>query len=536
MRAWRRSSPYRAVGIYIGGADRACDQRNLTSWWVRAQAAAGWRFIPLYAGPQAAYGELTSPDSQGIRAAADAVTQAERLGFGPRTPLYYDMEAYPAGQRGAALAFLSAWTRGLHRLGFVSGVYSSSQSGIADLARHYSSSGYTRPDVIYDALWNGATNTADSVVSGRQWANHQRLHQYSGNVRQTFGGATIDIDQDYLNVSLPAPGGTPQATQAVSLPGGQVDVFYRGAGGRLWRDVYYPSSGWAQPVNMGGALGSEPTAVSVGARGIDVFYQGTAGRLWVVTNQSGSGWAPRQQLWMMGVLGSGPRAVAQANGVVDVFWRGSHDPHLWHGQFSPGHGWSGPEGLGGRLSTTPSPVEAAPGTVAVFWRGKDARLWWVRRDLGGGWRWPASLGMGPLGGPVHATGQASGAIEVFWKGTVKHHVWAALRGPGGYWSGPHNLGGRVGSAPWPVLANWSLRVLYQGQGRRLWALLRSGIRWSAPFRLRMGRLGSGPFAAAGQPGGPLEVFWKGRDGTLWSASLAGTGGWSRPHSLGGRVS
>src|SRR5580658_2643337 len=43
MRAWRRSSPYRAVGIYIGGSDRACDQRNLTAGWVRREAAAGWR-------------------------------------------------------------------------------------------------------------------------------------------------------------------------------------------------------------------------------------------------------------------------------------------------------------------------------------------------------------------------------------------------------------------------------------------------------------------------------------------------------------
>src|SRR5690242_15929804 len=41
MRAWRRHSPYRAVGIYIGGAERACAQRNLTTRWLRAQAADG---------------------------------------------------------------------------------------------------------------------------------------------------------------------------------------------------------------------------------------------------------------------------------------------------------------------------------------------------------------------------------------------------------------------------------------------------------------------------------------------------------------
>jgi glycoside hydrolase-like protein len=91
MRAWRRSSPYRAVGIYIGGADRACDQRNLTAGWVRHEARARWHFIPMHVGPQAAFRQITSPVRQ---AAADAVVQARRLGFGPRTPIYYDMEAF----------------------------------------------------------------------------------------------------------------------------------------------------------------------------------------------------------------------------------------------------------------------------------------------------------------------------------------------------------------------------------------------------------------------------------------------------------
>ena len=119
MRQWRRHSPYRAVGIYIGGSDRACDQSNLTAGWVRREAGAGWKFFPMYAGPQAAFGELSNPAAQGTRAAADAVTQAQRLGFGPRTPIYYDMEAYPARATGAALRFLSAWTQALHRLNYL---------------------------------------------------------------------------------------------------------------------------------------------------------------------------------------------------------------------------------------------------------------------------------------------------------------------------------------------------------------------------------------------------------------------------------
>ncbi|MGH3276384.1 MAG: glycoside hydrolase domain-containing protein, partial [Streptosporangiaceae bacterium] len=205
MTAWKEHSPYGAVGIYIGGSDRACDQANLTAAWIRRQASAGWHFFPMYVGPQAAFGELKSPASQGMKAAADAVVQARKLGFGPRTPLYYDMEYYPAKYTRAALRFLSAWSAALHRLGYLSGVYSSSSSGIVDLAREYSRHHYVMPDTIFDALWNGSANVRDKVYRRKSWPRDHRLHQFSGNDTQKFGGFKIDLDKDYLDVSLAAP-------------------------------------------------------------------------------------------------------------------------------------------------------------------------------------------------------------------------------------------------------------------------------------------------------------------------------------------
>jgi Domain of unknown function (DUF1906) len=203
MGAWRDRSRYRAIGIYIGGSDEACTQPNLTRGWLRREAAVGWHFLPLYVGPQAAFGELSSrPGRQGHAAADDAAAQARRLGLGPGTPIYYDMEGYPPGQAAAVLRFLSAWTTVLHSLGYSSGAYSSSSSGIADLARQYSSHRYAIPDVIDDALWNGQQNTRDSVYQAGEWVNHRRAHQFDGNVIQTFGGVTLNIDQDFLNVHV----------------------------------------------------------------------------------------------------------------------------------------------------------------------------------------------------------------------------------------------------------------------------------------------------------------------------------------------
>ena len=102
MRAWRRHSRYRAIGIYIGGSNRACFQRNLSPRWIRTEAAHGWRFFPMYVGPQAEFRQLRKPVRDKRRAANDAVVQARRLGFGPRTPIYYDMEAYPVHRTGGS--------------------------------------------------------------------------------------------------------------------------------------------------------------------------------------------------------------------------------------------------------------------------------------------------------------------------------------------------------------------------------------------------------------------------------------------------
>ncbi|MGW1998580.1 DUF1906 domain-containing protein, partial [Embleya sp. NPDC001921] len=197
MNAWRNNSPYRSVGIYIGGAERGCSQPNLTAGWVQQQAAAGWHFMPLYVGVQAP--RITSPQTQGSAAADDAINQASALGLGPGSLLYYDMEAYGTSLRPKVLQFLSAWTTQLHARGYKSAVYSSSDSGIKDLANNVGG-GYALPDVIFSALWNNVANTADPAVAPNLWANHQRVHQYTGNITESYGGVSINIDRDYLDV------------------------------------------------------------------------------------------------------------------------------------------------------------------------------------------------------------------------------------------------------------------------------------------------------------------------------------------------
>jgi hypothetical protein len=206
MRAWR-SSPYTAVGVYIGGVNRGCSQPNLTSGWVRQEIRSGWALIPIYVGLQApgvTCGCATiSPGNakdQGRAAARDAIRDAKALGLGPGNPIYYDMEYYARSRSNSstALRFLAAWTKRLHKARYVSGVYSSASAGIRDLVTKYGSR-YPSPDDIWIANWDGRRTTDDPYVPDRYWSNHQRIRQYRGPHNESYRGVTINIDTNILD-------------------------------------------------------------------------------------------------------------------------------------------------------------------------------------------------------------------------------------------------------------------------------------------------------------------------------------------------
>jgi hypothetical protein len=219
------ASPYRAIGIYIGGANMACSQPNLSATWVSGESAAGWHMVPIYVGLQSPSNSCgcagISPASasiQGTQAAEDAVVDAQAIGMGGGNPLYFDMEAYnrTTANTSAVLAFLQAWTTQLHASGYASGVYSSDASGIADLVSQFGT-GYVEPDELWIASWNNEQSTADANVPATEWAAHQRLHQYEGAHNETYGGAKINIDGDYLD-SATAAAGTGAGVDAAPAP------------------------------------------------------------------------------------------------------------------------------------------------------------------------------------------------------------------------------------------------------------------------------------------------------------------------------
>ncbi|MEO5652604.1 MAG: glycoside hydrolase domain-containing protein [Marmoricola sp.] len=242
MSTWIKKSPFRAAGIYISGDSRACQrQANLTATWVSNQLAAGWHLMPITLGPQASCTTRDrylkqvriNPDSsstyakaraQGRAEANKAVDVAAGLGIVPSSTLFYDLEAFSITKSSActwsALWFLHAWTNQLHERGYASGYYSSAASGIRmlDDARVRPENPIALPDQIWIADWNGKANVESSYIRSDGWKPYGRAHQYQGGHNETWGGVTINIDRNYLDLRTPKIDGAPAPSSPPPAP------------------------------------------------------------------------------------------------------------------------------------------------------------------------------------------------------------------------------------------------------------------------------------------------------------------------------
>ncbi len=231
MQAWKTASPYRGVGVYIGGVSRSCAQPNLTAAWVTAASLQGWRIIPIYVGYQAPctrrpnvtkLTEITA-ETLGIVDAADAVLQAQTLGMLPGSAIYGDMEHYSrtdAACRTAVLTYVSAWTNELHRLGYLAGMYTNLSSGAKHLSEAYIAPMYARLDALWVARWDSAATLTDwAGIPNAHWSNHQRGKQYRGDHDETHGGVKINIDSNRFDAPVATVGYAYQITSLASLNG-----------------------------------------------------------------------------------------------------------------------------------------------------------------------------------------------------------------------------------------------------------------------------------------------------------------------------
>jgi hypothetical protein len=482
MKHWL-ASPYRSVGIYIGGVNRACAQSSLTPAWIRTIQAQGWHYFPFYVGLQAscvaAFGNTrinpAQAAAQGRAAANDAVTQAADLGIPSGTPIIYDMEAYRGSCSGEVTTFLSAWDSQLHARGYVAGIYESF-SNISDLVG--AAGQMTEPDIIHYADWDGQATTTSPYMPSGMWSSHQRIHQYLGGHNETYGGTTVNIDNDQLDVTL---SGTPSGGGGQRRPGfriaiainsnGSAEWFARAANGTIRHNYQYPvgTSGWSATRAVGNSpanLAGNPAVTANADGSLTLFARARGGKIVHAWQQAG---APNEWRWG-GAAGRGrppggavtsPAAIRAPGGEVAVFAGTPGGGVAWTQQRSPSDntGWTAWAGLGGKCASSPVPFLTGRNKLAVFCRTSAGALAVDVAAEGGqdGWSGWQQIGGGPgrlTGTPAVVAGDG-GQTEVFAR-TGSGQIGYAWQAPGGTswtWGSSPAGGMRIKNsptaAPWP---------------------------------------------------------------------------------------
>jgi hypothetical protein len=244
MDAWKSHSPFGAVGIYISGNSRACGGgANLTPGWVQTNADRGWRFLPLHVGYQSPCysgnkkkmsSDVATARQQAQSDANETVAALRRFGFGGGSASYLDIEAYgrTTSCDNAVREFMDVWTETLHANGYLSGVYSSGYSGIAlvNEAMLAGRAGFSAPDHIWFAHTNGqaTTDAGGPYLSEKLFTNHQRIHQYDNGQTETFGGKTVNIDWNVVDIAATSAAGCYSADVA-RIAAGKRPSLQRGA-------------------------------------------------------------------------------------------------------------------------------------------------------------------------------------------------------------------------------------------------------------------------------------------------------------------
>ena len=101
---------------------------------------------------------------------------------------------------------------------------------------------YTLPDMIWIARWDGVANTSTSYIRDDGWRPGGRVKQYEGGHNETWGGVTINIDRNYLDVGRGSFAAPEEHCGGVSL-----DF-------RRFPALREPGDGYAPPANKVRAL------------------------------------------------------------------------------------------------------------------------------------------------------------------------------------------------------------------------------------------------------------------------------------------
>lgn len=224
LKTWWDKSPYRWLNVYLGGTSMfpTCGGKNLTPAWIRTVYEQGWSLLPTWVGlqapcaPQHAVMSSNAASSyvQGQVEANAAIAAANRLGFSNTAPIYFDMEHFNPTQKNgrrdtaciqAVNAFLEGWNNELVGRNHFAGVYASASNyPLLDSAIVATS---TMAWIAGGSSWTEKYDRRCSVfgnafISDHRWNSHQRIYQYTGGHKETYGQKTWNIDSDCADAPM----------------------------------------------------------------------------------------------------------------------------------------------------------------------------------------------------------------------------------------------------------------------------------------------------------------------------------------------
>jgi hypothetical protein len=288
------------------------------------------------------------------------------------------------------------------------------------------------------------------------WTNHQRIHQYQGGHNASWGGATIDIDNDQLDARLSGPAPVFPARAGFRVAAGRnlnkaAEWFAKAANGTLVHDYQHPTNShtWSgiQPVGDSPHHIASNPAVAADANGdLTVFARTTAGQVVHAWQQPG---APDGWQWGGGPVGAGgqpgaiagdPGAARRPGGDVEVFVTRSGGTVRTSRQTAADadSSWTPWKGIGGSCASSPVPLPG-PGRLTVFCittAGTAAADRWH----GGSWHGWQTVGASPSGltADPAVVRDAAGQAELF--ATTRSggldYAWQSLRTGRWAWGTP----------------------------------------------------------------------------------------------------
>ncbi len=243
METWWVYSPFYDIAVYLGGQSypSTCNNDELDEDWVSTVAGFGWGIIPVWSGlqaPCACVGEDQNPATckkfarskvfswdpataliQGTQA-ANAAAEAAKALLLPTSVIYLDIEQYsstyenPSGQSCgvAAQNYLEGWVselKGGNNNFTVEGVYGAPADAQTDWSQISQP-----PDDVWISKW-GTPSSQPVTIWGLNplcdlfsaspcplWSAQQRIHQYLGGHKETWGGMKMEIDSDIVDADV----------------------------------------------------------------------------------------------------------------------------------------------------------------------------------------------------------------------------------------------------------------------------------------------------------------------------------------------